>query len=167
MSATGRGRHVCGDAGGRNVATGTPCGQTTAKGRLCVWHSRSPEGRRDLALRGGVASRMMRALPSTYAVPEFTKPESIIAFAHELARLALTEDVDPRRVAEARGAAGLALSGFTALTQARLVEALSKIEHGAAAVMLLNRLQDGPSAGRGRPLPGRVVSLPTPGGDAS
>src|SRR5262245_49867103 len=82
-------RHVCGDAGGRNVATGEPCQQTTRRGALCVWHSRSPEGRRALAMVGGIASRMRRALPSTYQVPEFASPETIIAFAQELARLAL------------------------------------------------------------------------------
>lgn len=136
----------CGDRG-FVTAAGKPCGQIIGAGAAgCIWHLRSAEGRRLLALKGGMASRMKRALPSTYQVREFDSEESIIAFAHELARLALTEDVDPRRVDAARGAASLALSGFTALTQAKLVDALLTIEHGGAAMALLAQLKatDGP-----------------------
>ena len=157
----------CGDRG-HLTAAGEPCGQTIGeKAAGCIWHTLSAEGRKAMALKGGIASRMQRALPSTYQVPEFASPENIIAFARELVRLALTEDVDLRRVSEARGAAGLALSAFTARTQERLVEALLRVEHGGAAMLLLTRLQDGLIDGRRRPLPGRPLSLSPSGTDAS
>jgi hypothetical protein len=154
------------------------CSATTLDGRPCPANAmRSSDPPRcpmhgDDALRwqkaGAIASRLRRAMPSTYGVPEFTSVESIIAFAHELARLALTEDVDPRRVAEARGAAALALSGYGTLEQKKLVDALLRIEHGGAAFALLARLQDGLTVGPRRPLPGPGrVSLLAPEGDAS
>lgn len=161
----------CGDRGFLTAA-GQPCGQVIGAGAAgCIWHLRSPEGRRLLALKGGMASRMKRALPSTYQMRAFDSEQDIIAFAHELARLALTEDVDPRRVDAARGAASLALSGFTALTQAKLVDALLTIEHGGAAMVLLNQIKA--SAGPKRLLPWPTSapaasgpgSSPTPEGD--
>jgi len=136
----------CGDRGFKTAA-GTPCGQNIGAGAAgCIWHLQNADGRRLLAIRGNFASRMKRAPPSTYQVPEFDDEAAIIRFARELARLALTEDVDPRRVAEARGAAALALQGFSALTQAKLVDALLTIEHGGPAMILLNQLKaaDGP-----------------------
>ena len=151
----------CGDRG-HLTAAGEPCQQTIGvRAAACVWHSRDAEGRRLLALKGGIASRMRTALPSTYQVPEFASPESIVGFAQELARMALTEDVDRGRVAEARLAAGLALSAFQARSQERLVEALLRVEHGGAALLLLSRLQDGLIDGKRRPLPGRSLSLTT------
>jgi hypothetical protein len=61
-------------------------------------------------VRAGIASGLRKAaLPAGYQIPEFADPESIIGFARELGRLALTADVDMRRLAEARGAATLAL----------------------------------------------------------
>src|SRR5262245_41910859 len=127
----------CGDRG-HVTAQGLPCQQDiSAKAPGCLWHSGSAETRRLIASRGGYAVHMKRALPSTYQVPEFGDPEAIIAFARELARLSLTEDVDIRRVAEARGAASLALSAFTARTQEKLVEAMLRVEHGGAAVAML------------------------------
>ena len=159
---------ICGERGhvGKD---GRPCRQNiNAKAAGCVWHVLSPEGRSAMALKGSVASRMKRALPSSYQIPEFESPEAIIAFARELARLALTGDVDMRRVGEARQAAMLALSGHSAQTQARLVEALVKIEGGGAAFVMLQRLQEGLSEGRRRPLPspGRVLPMPPPDGAA-
>lgn len=148
----------CGDRG-HLTAAGQPCGQTIGeKAAGCLWHTLSAEGRKAMALKGGIASRMKRALSSTYEVPELETPEAIIAFARELARLALTEDVDTRRVAEASGAAGLALSAFTARSQAQLVEALIRLEGGGAALVLLQRLQNGLADGPRRPLPGRGLA---------
>jgi len=147
-------RHVCGDAGGRVLTTGEPCGQGTAVGKKCVWHKGTPEERRLTALKGVAAARMKRALPKEYQIPEFASPETIIQFSRELARLALVEDVDLRRVTEARGAAALALSAHSARTQAQLVEALLKLEHGGVALALLAQFK-APDAPR-RPLPWRV-----------
>jgi hypothetical protein len=76
---------------------------------------------------------MPRALPATSQTPEFTDYASILAFAREVGRLPLTADVDMRRLAEARGAAALALSAHQGHTQQQLVDALLRLEHGGAA----------------------------------
>jgi hypothetical protein len=101
-------------------------------------------------------------LPVSYQIPEFSSPEAIVSFAQELARVALKEDVDLRRVAEARGAAALALSAHQARTQAQLVEALLRLEHGGGAVALLAQFTANQANGPRRPLPGRVLAMPAP-----
>src|SRR5262245_31942341 len=124
----------CGDLG-HQTATGGPCQQNIgAKAAGCLWHSRNAEERSLLATKGSIASRMNRALPASTALPEFETPEAIIRFARELGRLALTADVDMRRLAEARGAAQLALSAHQAQTQARLVDALLRLEDRKSVV---------------------------------
>jgi hypothetical protein len=152
----------CGDRGFRN-ATGQPCGQTiggNAPG--CIWHVRTPAERSLLALKGGIASRMRSALPASTPEPPFDSPDSIVAWAQRMAHAALTQDVDPRRMAEARGFGQLALSALSARTQQQLVDALLRLEHGGQAFALLAQLRvaDGPR----RPLPWRVPqSVPSEG----
>ena len=144
----------CGDKG-HVTAAGAPCQQTIgADAPGCLHHDprTTPEQKRILYLKGGIASRMKTALAASYVVPEFDTPERIVTFARELARVALKEDVDLRRVAEARGAAALALSAHQARSQQALVDALLKLEHGGAAVALLAQFTAG--QGQRRPLPG-------------
>lgn len=149
----------CGDRGFKN-AIGEPCGQNISPhARACLWHTRDAGARRLLAAKGAIASRLKRALPSSYQIPELVTIESIIAFARELIRLALTEDVDLRRVSEARGGLALMVSAFSVREQGRLVDALLRLEHGGVAFAFLTRLQDGLAEGRRRPLPGRVTVL--------
>src|SRR5262249_31698743 len=118
-----------------------------------------------LALKGGIASRMRTALPATTPEPPFDTVDNIIAWSQRMARTALVEDVDPRRLAEARGFAQLALSALSAQTQAQLVDALLRLEPGGGAVALLAQFTDSDPSKR-KPLPGRVLSL-TPKGDDS
>jgi hypothetical protein len=150
----------CYDKTGHITAKGTHCQQEIgADAAGCIWYVRTPEQRRLLALKGGIASRMQTALPASYQIPEFTSPESIISFAQELARVALKEDVDLRRVAEARGAAGLALSAHAARTQQQLVDALLRLEHGGLAVAMLAQFQAAQSdPTKRRPLPPRILT---------
>jgi hypothetical protein len=158
----------CFDKTGHVTKVGTPCQQTIgADAAGCIWYVRTPEQRSVLALKGGIASRMRSALPSTYQVPEFTDPEAIVRFAQELARMALKDDVDRGRVAEARMAAGLALSAHAARTQQQLVDALLRIEHGGLAVAMLAQFQAAQSdPSKRRPLPPRIVtSLPLTGAE--
>lgn len=150
------------------------CSATTKNGRPCP----APATRKsdpprcpmhgDSALSyqrsGAWASRLRRAMPSTYEIPEFEDERDIVRFARELVRLALTEDVDPRRVDTAIRGAHLALAGFSAQTQARLVDALLKLEHGGAAVALLAQFTNDPT--KRKPLPGRVLPM-SAGGDGA
>jgi hypothetical protein len=103
---------------------------------------------------------MKRAMPSTYEVPVFESEASIATFARELIRLALIEDIDLKRVDTAIRGAHLALASFSAQTQARLVDLLSTLEHGGAAVALLASFGNGEK--KRKPLPGHVLSLATP-----
>jgi hypothetical protein len=130
----------CGDKG-HVTAVGAPCQQTIgANARACIWHSRTSAERRLLAMKGGIASRMRTALPATTPEPPFDSAESIRSWAQRMARVALTEDVDPRRMAEARGWAQLALASLNAQAQAELVAALDRVQYGGAVEVLLARI---------------------------
>jgi hypothetical protein len=98
-------------------------------------------------------------LPATYQTPEFTDYASIVAFAREVGRLALTADVDMRRLAEARGAAALALSAHQGHTQQQLVDALLLPGARGSGLRLLAGLQEGLDAAPRRPLPGRIARV--------
>jgi hypothetical protein len=155
----------CGDKGHR-TATGAPCQQNIAPAaKGCLWHGSKPEERKLLSLRGNVMATLRRALPKDHQMVPFDSRESVIRFAEDLARRVLTEDVDPRRVDTALRAAGVALSGFAAATQEKLVEALLKIEHGGVAFAWLSRIQEGLQGAA--PLPTRLRALAPPVGDAS
>src|SRR5262245_6998801 len=150
---------------GRPKPDGQPCGWVL-NGRECPYHGdhATPEIRRLLTSKGGFLSRMKRALPTTTPEPPFDTVENVIAWSQRMARTALVEDVDPRRLAEARGFAQLALSALSAQTQAKLVDALLRLEHGGGAVALLAQFTDNDPSKR-RPLPGRVLAMPPKGDD--
>lgn len=149
----------CGDKGHKTIL-GAPCQQPiNSKAKGCLWHSRTPEQRKLMSLRGNVIGRLKRALPADYQMIPFDSRESVIRFAEDMARQALTGDVDCRRVDTALRAAGVALSAFTAATQEKLVEAMLRVEHGGTAMLLLARLTDGLAEGRRRPLPGRALAI--------
>lgn len=141
------------------LATGEPCGQGTAPGRRCVWHTRDAAGRRLLALKGGVASRMRSYLPSSAPRPEFSSTAAVVAWAEATAHKVLSGALDPRAAGEARQLAALTIQARSAEAQERLVDALLRLENGGAAVMMLARLTDGIADGKGRPLPGRVLPM--------
>ncbi|HWP34498.1 MAG TPA: hypothetical protein VNM66_02780 [Thermodesulfobacteriota bacterium] len=158
-------KHTCGDAGGRVFATGEPCQQTTAPGKLCIWHGSPPAARSLLALKGRLKQRERRELPSGTPAPNFATREDIVRWAEEMAGRVLRGELDPKLSAEARGHAQLALAARTAEAQEKLVEALLRVEHGGAAVALLARLQEGLGDSRRRlPPPVRAIPAP-PGGD--
>ncbi len=149
----------CGDRGHKTVA-GTPCGQIIGPDTpACIWHSRTPEERTTLAMRGGLKSKMRAALPHDYAVT-FVDREAVTRFVEDLAQRALVEDVDLRRIDTALKAASVALTAFGMATQEKMVEALLKLEHGQAAVILMERMQTSLATGSRRPLPGRMAALP-------
>jgi hypothetical protein len=52
-----------------------------------------------------------------------------------------------------------------AIAQEKMAEVLAAVEHGGAALLMLSRLQEGLTEGNRRPLPGRVLSLPTQGSE--
>jgi hypothetical protein len=132
-----------------------------------VWHKGSAEDRRAVALKGGIASRMQRYLPATTPRPEFSSTAAIVTWAEETARKVLTGDLDPRAASEARQLAALTISARQADAQAQLVDALLSLEHGGAAVALLAQFTSAQADGKRRPLPGRVLPIRPPEGDAS
>jgi hypothetical protein len=78
----------CGDKG-FTTANGAPCGQNIgADARGCVWHTADAEGRRALALKGGIASR----LRTVVALPGDTPPPVLDSPAAVRAELAATID---------------------------------------------------------------------------
>ncbi|MHB8510224.1 MAG: hypothetical protein ACYDGR_16535 [Candidatus Dormibacteria bacterium] len=153
----------CGELGFLN-ADGLPCGQNVATGaKSCLWHDQTPKGKRRADLerkRGGLVSRGKGALPPGYAV-SFPDREAVVRFVEDLAKRALTEDVELRRIDTALRAASVALTAHGMAIQERMVEALLRLEHGGTAIVLLERMQASLSTGTRRPLPGRLVQVPT------
>ena len=149
----------CGERG-YVTAAGKPCGQNIgATTRACLWHLRSPSERSLLASTGSIVSRMNKALPPGYQVPEFNDEAAVIAFSRAMAQTALTKErVDLKRLSEARGWAGIALQAFGVTVQRRLTDALARLEHGELAVGILAQIRAGDAPRR--PLPWRRPALP-------
>jgi hypothetical protein len=122
----------CGELGFTN-ADGGPCGQNVPRGgQSCLWHDQTPKGRRKADLqrrKGGMVSQRKGSLPSDYAV-SFPDREAVVRFVEDLARRALTENVDLRRIDTALKAANVALTAHGVEIQEQMVEALLKLEHG-------------------------------------
>lgn len=152
----------CGEHGFLTVK-GTPCGQELKKMRggsiehACLWHSRTPEERSRLALKGSIASRMKKALDPEGVTFSFDNEDAVIGFAQDMAMRALTQDVDQHRIKTGLEAAKVALAGFNAKTTARMVKALETLEHGGAATVLLTQMTERLGTGTRRALPGRVL----------
>jgi hypothetical protein len=145
--------------------TGGACRQTVGASGFCVWHApgTTAEDRHAVAVKGGIASRMKRALPAGYQVPALDSHEAIAAWARDMAGRVLRAEVDPKLVSEARSCVQLVVQSAAARDQRQLVEALLAIERGGAAMVLLTRLQDGLADGRRKPIPGRALA-PVPSG---
>ncbi len=147
----------CGALGHTN-ALGQPCGQDiSAESKGCVWHTSDAARRKVIAGTGSLKFQSKLKLPADYRLPPFDSLETITDVAHKLAKEALTGTVDPRRISEARQCAHLALSAFAAQDQKRLVDAILRLQHGEAAVLLLQRMQEGLTEGRRKPLPTRML----------
>lgn len=155
----------CGDRG-HVTAAGTPCQQPiNPKAAGCLHHdpTTSPEQKHAAYLKGALASRMRTYLPSDTPRPEFSSTETIVTWAQDTAHRVLCGELDPRAAAEARQLAALTIAARSAEASEKLVEALLRVEHGGAALVLLARLTDGLANGQRRPLPPRVLAaVPTP-----
>jgi hypothetical protein len=151
----------CGELGFTN-ADGQPCGQNVAAGaKSCLWHDESPKGKRRADLerkRGGLVSRGKGALPPGYAV-SFPDREAVVRFVEDLAKRALTDDVELRRIDTALRAASVALTAHGMAIQEKMVEALLKLEHGGNSIILLERMQASLATGTRRPLPGLRATI--------
>lgn len=146
----------CGDRGFTTLA-GAPCQQNSHHGGPCLWHGKTPDERRTLAMRGHLTQRMQKALKDEDCTFTFENEDAVIAFAEDMARKALTKDIDQHRIKTGLEAAKVALSGFAAKTTARMVKALESLEHGGAAMVLLTQMTERLGTGTRRMIPGRVV----------
>jgi hypothetical protein len=105
-----------------------------------------------------MVSQKKGAFPSDYQV-QFPDREAVVRFVEDLAKRALTENVDLRRIDTALKAANVALTAHGMGIQEKMVEALLRLEHGGTAIVLLERMQASLSTGARRPLPGRVMRI--------
>jgi len=88
----------CGDRG-HVGADGRPCGQTIGvEARACVWHRTDAEGRRRLAMKGGVASRMrsIPCLPGDTPSPVLDNPSGVRTLIADTINDARTGRLDHR-----------------------------------------------------------------------
>ena len=134
------------------------CSHTTRDGRACpanAVRSSSPaacpmHSRTALQYQyaGAHASRKLKrpVLPKDYAVGAFDD-----AWRADMAGRVLRGELDPRLSAEARGYAALEIQARSVEAQEQLVDALTRMEHGGAAVALLAQFRG--AAGQARPLP--------------
>ena len=114
-----------------------------------------PEETKHLWRQKGGRARL-RTLPANTPRPDLSTPQRAVRFAENTTRLVLIGELDPRLSAEARGWVAAVAAIRTAEAQARIAETLARVEHGGAAVALLERLRAGIADGPRRPLPGRT-----------
>lgn len=144
----------CGDKGYTN-GNGHPCGQNiapTAKG--CLWHSRTPEERVQLATKGALASKMRKALPADYDLPALNTLDDVEAFLPRLVRMALTENLDPWRLREACKALGLKVEIEQVRATKQQAEAIAALQYGKPAVAIVNQYLGAQPSARRRLIPG-------------
>jgi len=85
-----------------------------------------------------------------------------LSYLEELAHLTTTGQLSPSLASVAAACAGRAAVIHSAQATEALIEALAKVEHGPAAVILLQQLQAGLAGGGAtgrRPLPGRATQI--------
>ena len=105
---------------------------------------------------------MMRYLPRTALPPDFQSTASIVAWAQETAKKVRSGELDAKAAGEARQLASLAIAARVADSTELMAQTLAQVEHGASAVLLLNRFQDSLRSGTRRPLPGLRQIMPPP-----
>jgi hypothetical protein len=135
---------TCGDKGWKTAA-GAPCGQDIPEDAPgCIWHNPNltAQQRSAIAAAGGRTVARHGSLPETYRV-SFKNRNEVIAFAEDIARRAMVENIDPKRITQALRAASLALDAHAQAQQEQLTKALLQLEHGGASVALLARLTEG------------------------
>ncbi len=125
----------------------------------CLTHATDPTRirRREERNRAGGENRL-RTLPKASREPRFRSAAQVRRYAERLAHLVTTGQLAVKLADTAIRAAGLALQVHQLKNQERLTDALLRLEHGGAAVMLL---RESLSEGKRRPLPGRIQALPS------
>jgi hypothetical protein len=88
----------CGELG-FTTAEGTLCGQNIPPGaKGCLWHSRTPQERRELAIKGSFASRRKHppVLPSDTSAPVLDNPAGVRQLIAETIQQTRTGQLDHR-----------------------------------------------------------------------
>lgn len=136
----------------------------------CLTHATDPvrvRRREDRNFKGGRGRRRILD-PKSTPRPRFRSHGSVVRFFEWVAWTALTDpEADLRGLAEARAAATASLQARGVQAQEQMVEALLRLEHGGAAVLMLSTLREGLAAGRRRPLPGRPALSLSPQGEGA
>ena len=89
---------TCGERG-HTTNDGRPCGQVIGEhDTACIWHRRTPEERRALALKGTFASRMKHTpiLPSDTAAPVLDNPAGVRQLIADTIQQTRTGQLDHR-----------------------------------------------------------------------
>ncbi len=135
----------CGELGFRNKA-GAPCEQdVSSDSKGCMFHTSTKEELSEFGKKAikGFLDQKLRKLPLSYPRPLFNSYANIISFTQDMARLALTGNVDLQRINVALKASSVARETVATAIQEKLYNAIMKLEHGAAAVSFLTKLSEG------------------------
>jgi len=146
-------------------------GAVTQPGGYCLWHdpNTSPQVKQAVRALGGRRRklRMAPTLPAGAPDPRYATREEIVRWCEAMAGKVGRGELDPKLSAELRQWGALALAVRQQESLEALARSLSVLEHGAGAVLLLERLRDGLADGRRRPLPGRAPALPAADGEGA
>ena len=149
----------CGDFG-HLKKDGQPCGFIIPEGaRICAFHSRTPQQRRELALKGSFNASLKAALPDDFEIGELSTPEDMKAFLRKMLPHVLKKPMERWRSAEARGWFGFLVELDRNRVQEKLADAVLAVQHGGQSLILLQQFLDGAADSR-RKLPSRVKPVP-------
>src|SRR5262245_56842894 len=131
---------LCGSLGFK-TKEGKACEQDISPdSKGCMWHTATAEERSEKAMQGAKAflNQKFNRLPARETPkPLFNSYANIISFAQSMAWLALVGQVDLGRINTALKAASVARETVATAIQEKLLNAVMKLEHGAAAVSFL------------------------------
>jgi hypothetical protein len=151
----------CGERGHRTVH-GLPCGQEIAESAPgCIWHSRTPEERSELASRSQLEGqrRRKRVLPGSTPHPLLSDPAARQQVLADTIQQVRTGQLDPQRGSVVIAGVRAAGEEQRLETEIQIAEVLARFDYGGPAMIWFSQVRQGPR----RPLPGpALVASPPP-----